>query len=894
MSGIPIYQFCRGFDNVRYSEVYQCYVSGGYAFEKIACWNREVPQEIREAVIKDDFKLNDNYPPEDNDFALIAREIDNKYSVLAVANRQLDDGGRPTIGYKYFWLEKSSSDVDGIGTLIYWWSNHKEPKFDMAELVETSLPEIFYYDLEYQKTKFQESWLQETWKTVENLSEIPHTVVVTKELWQQQYPEYIKLHYLALGLSLRANHTNSPNAWAWNVRRLLHPDSFISIFYATQEDRLNNIRNIRKRNLPALNLVSPQTHNTDDPTPDKAQPESPTPLPSKTSNSIPRAVERSIKSCLSSLANTFNQNKFNSKKTQELFGYLRDYADADWINCIDENILSHASSPYDIYPQLIYLVAPNNKSSENWLLKMVQSLELDTQQTSSNWISTARNWANPSESNNQAHISKFQRVLLEASYDQDNSVIYNKLEDSMYYGISYLLIHLITTNQQNSIIEAKIDYLLTQSQTIWSEYFQNYVNTVAKVVLYNDYQDANDYPSIINFCGTIIEIIDKLKKSREEKKHISYEKYLNYKKLAIIFRKIGRKDLAEFFYRMSGNKGEQIPQDVRTALRRDIRAEIFGEHNQRVSPTTEYPTPVYHYYDNQEDTLPKSILGFMLFVVGSIFFYSIDAEILIRVILLVMSTVGTIYLTGNPFNLKSNNIGPNVSWAYIFIATAFLVVGTHSKTPNISSTDCRVESLDLFQNYQIYTQCYLPNDEETKKQALQKFLPDINSPHKDAQLTKATDYLGDINNQQDLDKKIAELTKCKKGKSDNFGNCLKPSSDSKPTPSPNNQQCLVDNWENSKKCQGKLDQQALKIENKSFQPNQNQIKVLEKYLLSNTIKNNEEFQNRKGKAIQCLKEREINKFNQCLNAKEVYQELQLRWAKLLKPLVPQSGSKNQK
>jgi hypothetical protein len=106
MSVVQIYQFCRAFDNVRYSEVYGYYVSGGYAFEKIARASHEVPPEIREAVINDYFKLNDNYPPETGDFALIAREIDNKYSVLAVANRQLDDGGRPTIGYKYFWLGK--------------------------------------------------------------------------------------------------------------------------------------------------------------------------------------------------------------------------------------------------------------------------------------------------------------------------------------------------------------------------------------------------------------------------------------------------------------------------------------------------------------------------------------------------------------------------------------------------------------------------------------------------------------------------------------------------------------------------------------------------------------------------------------------------------------------
>ncbi len=78
MSVVHIYQFCRAFDNVRWSDVYQYYVSGGYAFEKIARASYEVPPEIREAVINDYFKLNDNYPPEDNDFALIAREINDK------------------------------------------------------------------------------------------------------------------------------------------------------------------------------------------------------------------------------------------------------------------------------------------------------------------------------------------------------------------------------------------------------------------------------------------------------------------------------------------------------------------------------------------------------------------------------------------------------------------------------------------------------------------------------------------------------------------------------------------------------------------------------------------------------------------------------------------------
>jgi hypothetical protein len=534
---VPIYQFCRGFDNVRYSEVYKCHVSGGYPFEKIARASHEVPPEIREAVIDDYFKLNDNYPPDQDDFSLIAREINDKYSVLAVANRQLDDGGRPTIGYKYFWLEKSSPDIDGIGTLIYWWSHHRQPKFAMAELVETSLPEIFYYDLEYQKTNFQESWLQETWKTVEKLSAIPHTVVVTKELWQQQYPEYIKLHYLALGLSFRANHTNSLNAWAWNVQKLAHPDSFISIFYATQEDIIPS--NIRKRNLPGLNLVSPQTHNPNDLTPDKAQPESPTPLPSKTSNSIPPAMEKNIKLFLSSLANTVNQNGLDvDEKIQELFGYLRDYADADWTNCIDKTRVT-TSSPHEIYPQLIYLVEPNNKLSENWLLKMVQSI--DTKKTS-------------------PRILEFQRVLLEFSFKYEDSLVKERLISSIYTGISYLLNQLISTDKVNN----KIEFLLTESKSVWSKTFFDYAELVKKRIFSKTETIVEE--SMETFCQEISTLL-------ERPQNISLAERKQYKKLASTFIKIKYYSLAGTFYYIAD---KCIPPFINDSIDIEILRRIYN------------------------------------------------------------------------------------------------------------------------------------------------------------------------------------------------------------------------------------------------------------------------------------------------------------------------------
>ncbi|WP_445636558.1 hypothetical protein NSTC745_01480 [Nostoc sp. DSM 114161] len=45
---IAIYQFCRAFNNIHYSERHKRYVSGGFAHDQITHWNKEVPQEIRQ------------------------------------------------------------------------------------------------------------------------------------------------------------------------------------------------------------------------------------------------------------------------------------------------------------------------------------------------------------------------------------------------------------------------------------------------------------------------------------------------------------------------------------------------------------------------------------------------------------------------------------------------------------------------------------------------------------------------------------------------------------------------------------------------------------------------------------------------------------------------------
>jgi cytoskeletal protein RodZ len=507
MSVVHIYQFCRAFDNVRYSEVYGCYVSGGYAFEKIARASHEVPPEIREAVINDYFKLNDNYPPETGDFALIAREIDNKYSVLAVANRQLDDGGRPTIGYKYFWLEKSSSDVDGIGTLIYWWSNHKKPKFDMAELVEKSPPERLYYQ-EIQKRNFLEIL-----KYVQKLNEIPEITVVKKELWQQAYPAYIELHYLALGLSDRATRLN---AWAWNVHKIAYPERFLAIFYATQEDIP---KNISKRQLP-----SPQKDNSNTSVS--------TPTKENTTQTVP--VQK-IKKCLKDIAKIFaDTDELDSKKTEELFEYLAKYPNENWSDFIDKTTLQAIPDKCTlIYKAEIYLLLPKEKSS--FLIEILNST----------------NFGNSSGKSTSNSIAiEFHTQLLNASYKYQNQQVIHRLVSSIYTGISYLLNHLMADDNGSN----QIEFLLTQSQSIWSKTFLTYAELVKKRIFPEKETEKETIveESLETFCQEILTIL-------QEPKNITLEKRNQYKKLVSTFININHYPLAGTFCYISDRF---IPQDI--------------------------------------------------------------------------------------------------------------------------------------------------------------------------------------------------------------------------------------------------------------------------------------------------------------------------------------------
>jgi hypothetical protein len=230
---VEIHEFSRGFREVQINGEW---VSGGFG-NAIARSNYksglidEIPEPIRNTV---DYGNNHEnllgiptaYNPPEGAVSLIAREIDDQYSILAVANKQDEDKGRTEIvGYRYFWLDKYSKinrrnpNMDGVGTLLQWWllSNN-----DSLQYVFNMNPSSFRSErLVYHQYLIDS---QANNSTVRNYPIYP-------VIFELQTRYLIELHELAV---LEAKRLEIRLAWAWNVRRLEFPEMYLAIWYADE------------------------------------------------------------------------------------------------------------------------------------------------------------------------------------------------------------------------------------------------------------------------------------------------------------------------------------------------------------------------------------------------------------------------------------------------------------------------------------------------------------------------------------------------------------------------------------------------------------------------------------------------------------------------------------
>ena len=253
MSSFSIHQFSSGIRNPQQNREGK-WVSGGYDKE-IAKESYNVPQEIKDAVNTSSkggwrgFGIQ-NYPPQTGECALIARELEN-YCVLAVANQQQDDGKRPFIAYRYFWLDKQEfqnerdfSDFDGIATLLYHWQKEGRLQYNIRDWANS--PELYNTSWDKpiepeKKTRF----LQQNSTRIQ-----PLILKINSDNQSLHYNEPLIYEANDIGFSLEPEEVhclaikysyvnNCSINWAWNVRRLENMQEGLQVIYCADAEALN-------------------------------------------------------------------------------------------------------------------------------------------------------------------------------------------------------------------------------------------------------------------------------------------------------------------------------------------------------------------------------------------------------------------------------------------------------------------------------------------------------------------------------------------------------------------------------------------------------------------------------------------------------------------------------
>lgn len=224
-------------------------VSGGYKSE-VGPSVVPVPSEIEKSVKKGDFQIRDSYGPKKGEYALIARTISAHdaqdysaaYSVLAVATMIPEDGNRPTIGYRYFWLKNDTqvAGFDGIGTLLEWWHKVGRPTFSFNSNTSQQHSAEIYLVKSFQK--YHDSWVEQYISDIETRQLHPFAFVknidFNSDLTERRIHALTLYLYLNAGICFSSGQrTGTYLSWAYNVNDLKSPNLF-DVIAVTNEGSL--------------------------------------------------------------------------------------------------------------------------------------------------------------------------------------------------------------------------------------------------------------------------------------------------------------------------------------------------------------------------------------------------------------------------------------------------------------------------------------------------------------------------------------------------------------------------------------------------------------------------------------------------------------------------------
>jgi hypothetical protein len=516
---VQVHEFCRAFDNVKYSDKYKVWVSGGYSPKKIANYDIEVPSVIQKAVREGYFSINDNFSPENERCSVIARELstnegDGKiYSILAIANRQIDDAGRPTIGYKYFWTDAHDSELDGIVQLLIFWYKNEYVSFEMQEL-----------DVSHQSRKvnlssnvsvFPKDRTQKiVMETISHLidSEVEynqyflHMSKAIKYLDTGKYDDipsevdFYKTHCVALYISRQLKNDNifSFCSWAFYITpvHLLYPTSFACI---NDKDGFFCINN----NVQEL-LIETSTQS------------SLTILPESSINgkTIPVHIEENIKKTLIDTNKIFASKNHRGTEVltlENFFQYLIDYKNANWSDCIDDVMIKRNNLSYNA---IIYLVGSDTKYKERWLEDFFASLEIPTF-LNKHFLNLFR------KKQGFGIILDVHTKLMESAYRYQKAR--RILTEPFFFGIAWLLKNKCLENE-SKIDQRKLQYLLLESKSIWSEIFSFFADQVVNELggrYHNEKTVVSEH--VKWFCQSIYDDIRPSNNPKQNSEHILFK-----------------------------------------------------------------------------------------------------------------------------------------------------------------------------------------------------------------------------------------------------------------------------------------------------------------------------------------------------------------------------------
>lgn len=532
---IEVYEFSRGFINLVFKN--GKWISEGFASE-IGISNCPVPPKIQDAVNRGEFRVNDNYPPKENDYALIAREVD-EYSVLVVVTRLEDNKTRFLNAYRYFWLEKPSQNIDaqnidGIGTLLFWWFNSKTPKFDaqwnynstnLNYLTKYYTYEQCYQSYEQYKLNFQQ---------ILPIRNYPEVFISPGN---NAYSP-LGLHYLALDTNQKHN---TPISWAWNVNGLDNPAMFALICCADERGYQINLPNVnQQRKLLTPTQAAPSQrvkqvinssgvnyeHNL---TQKMSQPsytshtggrQQPSTISLKETTNTPNEQElKLIKTYLSSI--NINDEQRIKQKLTELAHSLIKYPNLFWRNNSWSNqVIENSRKNYNVSGGVTYIA----------MLAILGNIPIPE------WLTQLKLQNN---NNYEKDSFQIQKMFLDISINSYPDTLGKQLENNIIIGIIDLLIDF----QKCHYID-NIDWLLIQTDSIWKEYFKKYAQQLfAK--LEHQVSQHNDY-----FYNRLLEKLWEGAKYAES--NGSYQGFIlpEYRNIAMLFKQIGNYNLSALFYQL--------------------------------------------------------------------------------------------------------------------------------------------------------------------------------------------------------------------------------------------------------------------------------------------------------------------------------------------------------